>query len=149
VSVPGPGANAAWLARSRAAVFHPCTQMKVHETLAIVPVARGEGACCSTSRGAATVDAVSSWWSTRSAHANPRINRRDRRPAPRRSSTCCSPGLHHRPVVELSERLADWRRPGLGHACYGSDGATATEIALKMSFHAWANRAASRKSAAS
>jgi adenosylmethionine-8-amino-7-oxononanoate aminotransferase len=28
----------------------------------------------------------------------------------------------------------------LGHAFYGSDGASATEIALKMSFHYWSNR---------
>jgi adenosylmethionine-8-amino-7-oxononanoate aminotransferase len=28
----------------------------------------------------------------------------------------------------------------LGHAFYGSDGAAATEIALKMSFHSWRNR---------
>ncbi|MEO8302825.1 MAG: aminotransferase class III-fold pyridoxal phosphate-dependent enzyme, partial [Betaproteobacteria bacterium] len=29
--------------------------------------------------------------------------------------------------------------PGLGHAFYGSDGASATEIALKMAFHYWKN----------
>jgi adenosylmethionine-8-amino-7-oxononanoate aminotransferase len=47
-------------------------------------------------------------------------------------------GLTHEPVVALSERLAAWT--GLGHAFYGSDGASATEIALKMSVHAWRNR---------
>ena len=47
-------------------------------------------------------------------------------------------GFTHRPVVELSERLA--ALSGLGHAFYGSDGASATEIALKMSFHYWKNR---------
>jgi adenosylmethionine-8-amino-7-oxononanoate aminotransferase len=40
-------------------------------------------------------------------------------------------------VVELSERLA--KLTGLGHAFYGSDGASATEIALKMSAHYWRN----------
>ncbi len=49
-------------------------------------------------------------------------------------------GFTHRPVVELSERLAALAPPGLGHAFYGSDGASATEIALKMSFHYWRNR---------
>ena len=43
-------------------------------------------------------------------------------------------------MVELSERLAALAPPGLGHAFYGSDGASATEIALKMSFHYWRNR---------
>jgi adenosylmethionine-8-amino-7-oxononanoate aminotransferase len=46
-------------------------------------------------------------------------------------------GCTHAPVVELSERLG--RLTGLGHAFYGSDGASATEIALKMSFHFWRN----------
>ena len=46
-------------------------------------------------------------------------------------------GFTHAPVVELSERLA--ALTGLGHAFYGSDGASATEIALKMSAHLWRN----------
>ena len=49
-------------------------------------------------------------------------------------------GCTHQPVVELSERLAAAAPPGLGHAFYGSDGAAAVEIALKMSFHFWRNR---------
>jgi len=46
-------------------------------------------------------------------------------------------GFTHGQVVELSERLA--ARTGLGHAFYGSDGASATEFALKMSAHHWRN----------
>jgi adenosylmethionine-8-amino-7-oxononanoate aminotransferase len=46
-------------------------------------------------------------------------------------------GATHEPVVELSERLA--KLTGLGHAFYGSDGASATEIALKLSAHFWRN----------
>jgi adenosylmethionine---8-amino-7-oxononanoate aminotransferase len=39
--------------------------------------------------------------------------------------------------VALSEKLSELT--GLGHAFYASDGASATEIALKMSFHYWRN----------
>src|SRR5690348_3512483 len=49
-------------------------------------------------------------------------------------------GFTHRPVVELSKRLAALAPPGLAHAFYASDGASATEIALKMSFHHWQQR---------
>ncbi|HEY5931076.1 MAG TPA: adenosylmethionine--8-amino-7-oxononanoate aminotransferase BioA, partial [Burkholderiales bacterium] len=35
--------NADWLSRSLEAVWHPCTQMKHHEQLPLVPIARGEG----------------------------------------------------------------------------------------------------------
>ncbi len=48
-------------------------------------------------------------------------------------------GFTHEPVVELSERLRKLAPPGLGHCFYGSDGASATEIALKMSAHYWRN----------
>ena len=49
-------------------------------------------------------------------------------------------GCTHAPVVELSERLAALAPAGLGHVFYASDGASATEIALKMSVHCWRNR---------
>jgi len=45
--------------------------------------------------------------------------------------------------VQLSERLSSLT--GLSHCFYGSDGASATEIALKMSFHAWRNGGQPRK----
>ena len=48
-------------------------------------------------------------------------------------------GFTHQPVVELSERLSALTGGALGHAFYASDGASATEIALKMSFHYWRN----------
>jgi adenosylmethionine---8-amino-7-oxononanoate aminotransferase len=46
--------------------------------------------------------------------------------------------------VQLSERLS--KLTGLGHAFYASDGASATEIALKMSFHFWHNTGKPQKS---
>ena len=42
--------NADWLARSQAAVWHPCTQMQHHAQadqpahLPLIPIARGQGA---------------------------------------------------------------------------------------------------------
>src|SRR5690606_1532502 len=45
----------------------------------------------------------------------------------------------HEPVIELSERLSALTSHQLGHCFYASDGASAVEIALKMSFHAWRN----------
>ena len=132
-------ANSDWLARSRAAVWHPCTQMKVHETLPLVPIERGEGAWLVDFEGRRYLDAVSSWWVNLFGHANPRINAAVREQLERLPHVLLA-GFTHRPVIELSERLAAHAPPGLGHAFYGSDGASATEIALKMSFHFWRNR---------
>ena len=57
-AVMNQAANAHWLARSRRAVWHPCTQMKVHETLPLVPIARGEGAWLYDFDGRRYLDAV-------------------------------------------------------------------------------------------
>ena len=139
-------ANAQWLARSRAAVWHPCTQMKVHESLPIVPVARGEGAWLFDFDGRRYLDAVSSWWVNLFGHANPRINAALAAQL-RDLEHVILAGFTQRPVVELSERLAALAPGKLGHAFYGSDGASAVEIALKMSFHFWANTGRPGKSA--
>jgi adenosylmethionine-8-amino-7-oxononanoate aminotransferase len=56
-------------------------------------------------------------------------------------------GFTHEPVVELSERLAALAPGELGHCFYASDGASAIEIALKMSFHYWRNGGKPRKTA--
>jgi adenosylmethionine-8-amino-7-oxononanoate aminotransferase len=132
-------ANDDWLARSRAAVWHPCTQMKQHETLPLVPIARGEGAWLVDFDGKRYLDAVSSWWVNLFGHAHPRISGALRAQLDELEHVILA-GFTHAGVVELSERLSALAPPGLGHAFYGSDGASATEIALKMSFHAWANR---------
>jgi adenosylmethionine-8-amino-7-oxononanoate aminotransferase len=132
-------ANADWLERSRRAVWHPCTQMKAHETLPLVPIARGDGAWVYDFDGRRYLDGVSSWWVNLFGHANPRINAALAEQL-RELEHVLLAGFTHRPVVELSERLAALAPGRLGHAFYGSDGASATEIALKMAFHYWKNR---------
>jgi adenosylmethionine-8-amino-7-oxononanoate aminotransferase len=134
----GGNSNAHWLARSRAAVWHPCTQMKQHETLPLVPIARGSGAWLHDFDGRRYLDAVSSWWVNLFGHANPRIGAALVAQLGELEHAILA-GFTHRPVVELSERLAALAPPGLGHAFYGSDGASAVEIALKMAFHYWRN----------
>jgi adenosylmethionine-8-amino-7-oxononanoate aminotransferase len=135
----GRGANADWLARSRAAVWHPCTQMKVHETLPLVPIARGQGAWLFDFEGRRYLDAVSSWWVNLFGHANPRINAALAEQMDDLEHVILA-GFTQRPVVELAERLSALAPGRLGHAFFGSDGASAVEIALKMSFHYWKNR---------
>ncbi|MDP2155773.1 MAG: adenosylmethionine--8-amino-7-oxononanoate transaminase, partial [Sulfuricella sp.] len=128
--------NPDFLARSLAAVWHPCTQMKQHETLPLVPIARGEGVWLHDFDGRRYLDVVSSWWVNLFGHCNPRINAALKDQLDKLEHVMLA-GFTHQPVVELSERLS--RLSGLGHCFYGSDGASATEIALKMSFHYWRN----------
>ena len=128
--------NPDWLQRSRSAVWHPCTQMKQLEAFPPLPIARGEGVWLYDFEGKRYLDAVSSWWVNLFGHCNPRINAALRDQLERVEHVMLA-GFTHAPVIELSERLA--QLTGLGHAFYGSDGASAVEIALKMSFHFWRN----------
>ncbi len=134
-----PGANRALVDRSLAAVWHPCTQMKAHERFPPVPVARGNGAWLEDFEGHRFVDGVSSWWVNLFGHSHPAINAAITDQLGKLEHAMLA-GFTHEPVVELSERLARLAPPGLGHAFYASDGASATEIALKMACHYWANR---------
>jgi adenosylmethionine-8-amino-7-oxononanoate aminotransferase len=130
--------NADLLARSLSAVWHPCTQMKRHETLPLVPIARGSGVWLYDLDGRRYLDAVSSWWVNLFGHSNPRINAAITDQLGRLEHVMLA-GFTHEPVVQLSERLAQLAPGGLGHCFYASDGASAVEIALKMSAHYWRN----------
>ena len=130
--------NSVLLTRSRTAVWHPCTQMKQHETLPLIPVAYGKGCWLYDPDGRRYLDAVSSWWVNLFGHANARINAALADQLSRFAHVMLA-GFTHAPVVELSERLSALTGGTLGHCFYGSDGASATEIALKMSFHYWRN----------
>jgi adenosylmethionine-8-amino-7-oxononanoate aminotransferase len=127
------------VARSLAAVWHPCTQMKAHERLPLVPVARAQGAWLEDFEGRRYLDGVSSWWVNLFGHRHPRIDAAIEAQLGSLSHVMLA-GFTHAPVVELSERLARLSPAGLGHVFYASDGASATEIALKMAFHSWSNR---------
>jgi len=124
------------LSRSLHSVWHPCTQMKQHETYPLIPIRRGDGVWLYDADGKQYLDAVSSWWVNLFGHNNPRIKDAIKQQLDTLEHVMLA-GFTHEPVVALSEKLA--QLTGLGHAFYGSDGASATEIALKMSFHYWHN----------
>ncbi len=134
--------NQTLLNRSLQSVWHPCTQMKQHETYPLIPIQRGDGVWLYDVEGKGYLDAVSSWWVNLFGHNNPRIKEAIKQQLDTLEHVMLA-GFTHQPVVELSEKLA--KLTGLSHAFYASDGASATEIALKMSFHYWHNSGKSNK----
>lgn len=132
------------VARSLRSVWHPCTQMQHHETLPLIPVSHGRGAWLYDTDGQRYLDAISSWWVNMFGHANPRINSALRSQLDMLEHAMLA-GFTHEPVVQLSEQLAARTNHVLGHCFYASDGASAVEIALKMSFHSWRNNGLSDK----
>jgi adenosylmethionine---8-amino-7-oxononanoate aminotransferase len=131
--------------RDLSVVWHPCTQMKDHEQLPMVPIARGEGPWLYDFDGRRYLDAISSWWVNLFGHTNPRIGGAVRRQLDRLEHVILA-GFTHEPVVELSERLVGLVPAGLTRCFYADNGSSAVEVAVKMSFHYWLNRGKPRKS---
>ena len=125
--------------RDLAALWHPCTQMHDHETVPLVPVARGEGAWLVGHDGRRYLDAISSWWTNLFGHAHPRIAAAIAAQAHALEQVIFA-GFTHEPAVQLAERLLALAPPGLARVFYADNGSAAVEVALKMSFHYWSNR---------
>ena len=130
--------NDSWMQRDLAVLWHPCTQMKDHEQLPLIPIRRGEGVWLEDFDGKRYLDAVSSWWVNVFGHANQRINQRIKDQLDQLEHVMLA-GFSHQPVVELSERLVQITPPGLDRVFYTDNGSTGIEVALKMSFHYWRN----------
>lgn len=130
--------NHDWAKRDLSVVWHPCTQMKDHEQLPLIPVRRGEGVWLEDFEGRRYLDAISSWWVNLFGHANPRINNAVKAQLDELEHVILA-GFTHAPVVRLSERLIELTPPGLNHCFYADNGSAAVEVALKMSFHYWQN----------
>jgi adenosylmethionine-8-amino-7-oxononanoate aminotransferase len=139
-----PSANAAIAARDLAVVWHPCTQMRDHEQLPLIPIARGEGVWLHDFEGRRYLDGISSWWVNLFGHANPRINAAVIEQLGRLEHVMLA-GFTHTPVLELSEALVRLLPAGLTRCFYADNGSSAVEVAVKMSYHYWQNIGRPRK----
>ena len=124
--------------RDRSIVWHPCTQMKDHERMPIIPIRSGKGVWLEDFDGNRYIDAISSWWVNLFGHANSRIGDAIQQQAQSLEHVILA-GFTHEPVIQLSERLTSIAPVGLHHCFYAECGSAAVEIALKMSFHYWRN----------
>ncbi|WP_457320128.1 adenosylmethionine--8-amino-7-oxononanoate transaminase [Roseateles sp. P5_E11] len=126
-------------ARSRAAVWHPCTQMARLADVPPLPIARGDGPWLFDTDGRRYFDANSSWWVNLFGHSDKPLHDAIKAQLDTLPHVMLA-GCTHEPAVRLAERLSARTGGALGHAFFGSDGASAVEIALKQSFHSWKNR---------
>lgn len=127
-----------WQQRSLAHVWHPCTQMQRAHELPPLPIARGQGPWLFDHNGARYFDATSSWWVNLFGHSDERIKTALKDQLDHLPHVMLA-GCTHAPAIELAERLSARTQGVLDHCFFASDGASAVEIALKMSFHYWRN----------
>ncbi len=130
--------------RDLSVLWHPCTQMKDHESLPMIPIRRGEGVWLEDFEGKRYLDAISSWWVNLFGHANPRIGDAVKKQVDELEHVILA-GFSHQPIIELSEKLVEITPEGLEHCFYADNGSSAVEVALKMSFHHWRNRGRTNK----
>ncbi|WP_457421820.1 adenosylmethionine--8-amino-7-oxononanoate transaminase [Roseateles sp. P5_E7] len=130
--------------RSRAAVWHPCTQMARLADVPPLPIARGDGPWLFGTEGRRYFDANSSWWVNLFGHSDKALHDAIKHQLDTLPHVMLA-GCTHEPAVRLAERLSARTGGALGHTFFGSDGASAVEIALKQSFHSWKNRGRAEK----
>ena len=130
--------------RDLAHVWHPCTQMKDHESVPMIPLRAGSGVWLEDFAGQRYLDAISSWWVNLFGHANPRINAAVTEQLGRLEHVIFA-GFTHEPAVKLAEELVRLAPRGLNRCFFADNGSAAIEVAVKMSFHYWRNVGKTRK----
>jgi len=119
-------------------LWHPCTQMKDHETLPLIPIKKAYGIYLEDFEGKRYIDAISSWWVNMFGHTNSYINQKIKEQLDTLEHVILA-GFTHEQVVRLSERLVKLTPPHLDKCFYADNGSSAVEVALKMSYHAHLN----------
>jgi adenosylmethionine-8-amino-7-oxononanoate aminotransferase len=124
------------IAWDKAHSWHPFTPMADwcapgHEPLVLV---RGEGAWLEDSRGRRYLDGNSSIWTNIHGHAHPRITAAIREQAGRLDHASFL-GFTNDVATRLARELAELA--GLPRVFFSDDGATAVEVALRLSVQYW------------
>jgi len=126
--------NTKMMQRDLEVIWHPCTQMKDHETLPLVPIKSGKGVYLYDFDGNAYIDAVSSWWVNLFGHANESINNKVKAQIDTLEHVLLA-GFTHEPAIELAHKLVNITPKDLAKVFYVDNGSSAVEAALKMSYH--------------
>ncbi|MEN9896897.1 MAG: hypothetical protein RLZZ66_546 [Pseudomonadota bacterium] len=136
--------NKTMVQRDLEVLWHPCSQMKDHESVPLIPIKSGQGVWLEDFEGNRYLDAISSWWVNIFGHANPVINQAVKQQLDTLEHVILG-GFTHEAAVTLAEKLVEITPPGLDKCFYADNGSSAVEVALKMSFHYWRNTGKTQK----
>jgi adenosylmethionine-8-amino-7-oxononanoate aminotransferase len=133
------GKNSEIMQRDLEVIWHPCTQMKDHEKLPLIPIKAGKGVYLYDFEGNQYIDAVSSWWVNLFGHVNERINSKIKAQLDTLEHVLLA-GFTHTPAIELAHKLVKITPVTLSKVFYVDNGSSAVEAALKMSYHYHLNK---------
>lgn len=117
-------------------IWHPCTQMKDHETDPPLLIERGEGIYLYDREGKSYIDVISSWWVNLFGHNHPRLNAAVKKQMERMAHVMFA-GITHQPAIDLADSLVTLTPANLTKVFFSDNGSTAVEVALKMSLQYW------------
>ncbi len=124
-------------------IFHPCSQMKDHENLPLIPIKRAKGSYIEDYEGNRYLDCISSWWVNLFGHSNAYINSAIQEQLETLEHVIFA-GFTHKPAIDLARRLVALTPEPLAKVFFADNGSSAIEIALKMSFQYFKNHGESR-----
>ena len=121
-------------------VWHPFTALADWEASDPLVIDRAEGVYLYDTDGRRYIDGVSSLWCNVHGHRHPSLDAaiRDQLGKVAHSTML---GATHAPGIELARRLVERAPAGLTRVFFSDDGATAVEVALKMAFQYWRQKA--------
>jgi len=121
-------------------VWHPFTQMADWAKTPPLVITHGKGCLLYDEAGRAYLDGSSSIWVNLHGHRKAAIDRAVRAQLGRVAHTTLL-GLASPPAARLAGRLVGIAPPGLSRVFYSDDGSTAVEVALKLAYGYWRQRA--------
>ncbi|EAH9850003.1 adenosylmethionine--8-amino-7-oxononanoate transaminase [Campylobacter upsaliensis] len=118
-------------------LWHPCTQMKDHEKIPLIPIKKAQGVWLYDFDDKAYMDCISSWWVNLFGHCNPEISNAIKAQLERLEHVLLA-GFSHEGIIKLSQKLC--ALSGFDKCFYADNGSSIIEAALKMSFHYHLNK---------
>lgn len=122
--------------RDKKIMWHPFTQEKTVGP--ITAIKKAKGSYVYDEQGNAYLDCISSWWVNLHGHAHPDIVQSIHEQAQTLEHIIFAK-FTHEPAVELCEQLMPLLPNTLNKFFFSDNGATSTEIALKMAYQYWYN----------
>ena len=117
-------------------IWHPCTQMKEHESKPPLLIEKGDGIYLIDRNGKRYIDVISSWWVNLFGHNHPHLNKAIKNQLDQMAHVMFA-GITHAPAINLAETLVELTPPNLTKVFFSDNGSTSVEIALKMSLQYW------------
>lgn len=124
----------------RSHLWHPFTPQAEWAKSDPLVIERAEGNSLIDAEGRRYLDGVGSLWCNVHGHRHPKLDAALRDQVEKVAHTTLL-GLTHPTAVELARRLVERAPEGLTRVFYSDDGATAVEVALKLAFQYWRQKA--------